>query len=168
LRVKLRSLFDYIFRRLPVSRSVYLQRDALQARIDILEAQFRAQAEVALEPVMSAPRAYDPRQLETQVPVMCTVEERIQIATRCRDADVLPKVADAGAVIRQPDGTAVQIMHNGVKVLAGGYYGDWMQELITRCRGHHEPQEELLFAEVLRHLPGEATMIELGGFWSFY
>ena len=90
------------------------------------------------------------------------------IATRCRDADVLPKVANAGTVSRMPDGTPVQIMHNGLKVLAGGYYGDWMQDLITRCAGHHEPQEELLFTEVLRHVPAEASMIELGGYWSFY
>jgi FkbM family methyltransferase len=62
----------------------------------------------------------------------------------------------------------VQIMHNGIKVLAGGYYGDWMRELITCCRGHHEPQEEVLFAEVLKHVSHNATMFELGGFWSFY
>ena len=100
--------------------------------------------------------------------MICTAEERILIATRCRDADVLPKVENAGAIILQPDGTTVQIMHNGLKVLAGGYYGLWMQDLISRCCGHHEPQEELLFTEVLRHLPDDATMIELGGFWSFY
>jgi hypothetical protein len=81
---------------------------------------------------------------------------------------MLPKVANAGAVIEQPNGTLVQIMHNGIKVLAGGYYGEWMQDLIRRCRGHHEPQEEVLFAEVLKHVPGNATMFELGGFWSFY
>jgi FkbM family methyltransferase len=53
-------------------------------------------------------------------------------------------------------------------VLAGGYYGGWMQELITRCKGVHEPQEEVLFAEIMKHLPSDATMIELGGFWSYY
>ncbi len=110
----------------------------------------------------------DPRRLEALVPLIRTQNERTAITARCRDADVLPKVADAGAVVRQPDGTMVQIMHNGVRVLAGGYYGAWMQDLITRCRGHHEPQEEVLFAEIMRHLGDDAVMFELGGFWSYY
>ena len=49
------------------------------------------------------------------------VEGRVQMATRCRDADILPKVANAGAVSATPT-LQVQIMHNGIKVLAGGYY----------------------------------------------
>ena len=168
MKAQLRSIIERAFKRLPVSRLAYIQRDALQARLDAMEADAGRQAATAREATVPAFPPYDPRRLEAQVPVICSVEERVLIATRCRDADVLPKVADAGAVIRHPDGTAVQIMHNGVKVLAGGYYGEWMQDLITRCRGHHEPQEEVLFTEVLRHLPSDATMIELGGFWSFY
>ncbi len=160
MKIKLRSVIEHVFRRLPVSRLAYLQRDVLQARLDAIEDARKIAAPAVV--------AYDPRHLETLVPVVCTLEERTLIAMRCRDADVLPKVAGAGTVIRQLDGTAVQIMHNGVKVLAGGYYGHWMQDLITRCHGHHEPQEELLFTEVLRHLPDDAAMIELGGFWSFY
>ena len=39
------------------------------------------------------------------------------------------------------DGTRVQIMHNGLRVLADGYCGEWMTQLIARCRGCHEPQE---------------------------
>ena len=96
------------------------------------------------------------------------LEERVALTASCRDADVLPKVANAGEVFRHEDGPIVQAMFNGLKVVAGGYYGAWMQDLITRCRGHHEPQEEVLFAELLRHLRSDATMIELGGFWSFY
>ena len=170
MKARLRSVIERVFRRLPVSRLAYIQRDILQGRLDAAEAKAarREQSLLADQGRQPAIPAYDPHQLDTQVPVICTVEDRTLIATRCRDADVLPKVANAGAVVTEPDGTRVQIMHNGVKVLAGGYYGDWMQDLISRCRGHHEPQEELLFAEVLRHLPGDASMIELGGFWSFY
>ena len=62
----------------------------------------------------------------------------------------------------------VQLMHNGIKVLAGGYYGGWMQDLIARCKGVHEPQEEVVFARIMQHLPHTGTMIELGGFWSYY
>jgi FkbM family methyltransferase len=53
-------------------------------------------------------------------------------------------------------------------VVADGYCGSWMTALITTCRGHHEPQEEVAFAEVMRHIGERATMIELGGYWSFY
>src|SRR5262249_374651 len=54
------------------------------------------------------------------------------------------------------------------RVLAHGYYGEWMTRLIELCQGCHEPQEERVFLEVMGRLPAEATMIELGGFWAFY
>ena len=56
------------------------------------------------------------------------------------------------------------IMHNGVSVVAGGYYGEWMTGIIERLRGHHEPQEEVIFHEILKYLLPSATMLELGGF----
>jgi FkbM family methyltransferase len=101
-------------------------------------------------------------------PEMFAVEERIAMATRCRDCDPVPKVADAGMVLEQADGRRVQVMHNGLRVVEGGYYGQWMTDLIRLCRGHHETQEERLFHEVVKRLPVDATMIELGGFWSYY
>ena len=171
-----RRIIERALRRLPVSRVVYAQRDRLQQEIQELRASI---AVIAGETAPLAPQAdelsatsqvipHDPRRLQARVPVIRSLEQRVLLATRCHDADMLPKVANAGAVTRQPDGTHVQIMHNGIKVVAGGYYGAWMQDLIGRCRGHHEPQEEVLFAEVLRHMSGNATMLELGGFWSFY
>ena len=59
-------------------------------------------------------------------------------------------------------------MHNGLRVIAGGYHGPRMSEIIGRLRGHHEPQEEVIFHEILRHVGPSATMLELGGFWSYY
>ena len=112
--------------------------------------------------------AYDVHRLEEVVPLIRSPQERIRITALCRDADVLPRVVDAGAVVQQEDGTFAQIMHNGVRVLAGGYCGSWMQNLITRCRGVHEPQEEVAFAEIMKHLADDATMIELGAYWSYY
>jgi FkbM family methyltransferase len=172
----LRSLIERSLRRLPVSRAVYIQRDQLQQDIKGLRASMAVRA---VESTSFAPLAeelsttsqvmpHEPNRLEALVPIIRTLGQRILMATRCRDADVLPKVANAGAVIEQPNGTLVQIMHNGIKVIAGGYYGEWMQDLIRRCQGHHEPQEEVLFAEVLKHISGDAAMFELGGFWSFY
>lgn len=90
------------------------------------------------------------------------------MGVRCRDTDTIPKVDDAGKVFSQPDGRRVQLMHNGVRVVADGYYGAWMTQLIEQTKGHHEPQEERVFHEVVSCLPPGGTMIELGGFWAFY
>ena len=101
-------------------------------------------------------------------PEMLTVEQRIEMGQRCRDADSIPKVADAGLVRYLPSGHRVQIMHNGLKVVADGYYGEWMTRLIQLCQGHHEAQEERMFHEVVSRLPPSGVMIELGGYWAFY
>jgi FkbM family methyltransferase len=161
MKVQLRAVVEFILRHVPFARSAYYQRDQLQTRVNTLEA-------LLAQPQVLSPNLHNPHALETQVPVIRTLEERVALTASCRDADVLLKVANAGEVFRHEDGTIVQVMFNGLKVVAGGYYGAWMQDLITRCQGHHEPQEEVLFAELLRHLRPDATMIELGGFWSFY
>lgn len=93
--------------------------------------------------------------------------ERIELTCRCRDSDTIPKVEGAGDVFPEGEGR-VQRMHNGVKVLEGCYHGDWMTEIIRRLRGHHEPQEERVFHELLKHVSPGSTMIELGAFWSYY
>jgi FkbM family methyltransferase len=62
-------------------------------------------------------------------------------------------------------------MHNGLQVEAGGYYGDWMAEIIRVLRGHHEPQEEAVFDRIVRRRSAEggpAVMIEFGSFWTYY
>src|ERR1700681_810203 len=100
-------------------------------------------------------------------PVLLNNATRAEMTASCRDCDLIRKVPDSGKVISF-EGKTVQIMHNGVRVVAGGYYGDWMTGIIERLRGHHEPQEEVVFHEVLKHLSPTATMLELGGFWSYY
>ncbi len=106
--------------------------------------------------------------LESTTPSMLDTERRIVMALQCHDADSMTRVPNAGTLATEPHGTVTQLMHNGLKVVAGGYYGEWMTQLIELCRGHHEPQEELLFQEVLRCTSPQATMIELGGYWSYY
>jgi hypothetical protein len=98
MKAQLRSVIERVFRRLPGSRVAYSQRDAMQVRLDAAEANARADEQCCWRSraAMPAAPAHDPRQLETQVPVICILEERTLIATRCRDADVLPKVANAG------------------------------------------------------------------------
>lgn len=100
-------------------------------------------------------------------PVWRDLSFRVAMTASCRDCDGIPKVAGAGSVVEET-GRRVQIMHNGIRVIAGGYDGDWMTEIIRQLNGHHEPQEELVFHEILKALPERATMIELGGYWSYY
>lgn len=100
--------------------------------------------------------------------------ERAAMTGWCRDSDALPKVADAGAVKELADGTRVQVMHNGLLVLEGGYFGQMTTEIVKSLRGHHEPQEEKVFAALLARLgerpegPGRPLMIELGCYWAYY
>lgn len=93
--------------------------------------------------------------------------ERAALTQTCHDADYLPKVKDAGKVITSGK-DRFQIMHNGLKVVADGYYGAWMTDLIRGLHGHHEPQEEKVFHEVMARLKDGAVIIELGAFWVFY
>jgi FkbM family methyltransferase len=94
-------------------------------------------------------------------------KQRIRLATASHDCDDLPKVPGAGELTTW-QGAPVQLMHNGVRVFAGGYHGAPMIEIIRRLRGHHEAQEERVFHEVLSHLPAAATMLEVGCFWAYY
>ena len=93
--------------------------------------------------------------------------ERFIMTVSCTDSDSIPKVKDAGKFI-SVDEKEVQIMHNGLKVLAGGYHGDWMSDIIRSLRGHHEPQEEKLFHSLLRFVRGNSIFVELGAFWAYY
>jgi len=95
------------------------------------------------------------------------LQQRIRLTSSCRDAEVLPRAADAGAVGEDAQG-AYQVMHNGVRVVRGGYCGAWMEEIIRRLRGVHEPQEERVFHEAVQRMPAGATMLELGGYWAWY
>lgn len=93
--------------------------------------------------------------------------ERIELASRCKDCDVIDKVDQAGQV-QEVDSGKYQIMHNGIKVFTDTHYGDFNVEVIRRLKGHHEPQEEFVFNEVLGRLGSGCTMIELGSFWAYY
>jgi FkbM family methyltransferase len=103
-------------------------------------------------------------------PLYEALRRRIELTTSCRDTDALPAIEGAGQ-IEKMDGQPVQIMHNGVRVVAGGYYGWWMTEIIERLQGHHEPQEELAFHVIMERLAGDTpspVVLELGAFWSYY
>jgi FkbM family methyltransferase len=100
-------------------------------------------------------------------------QSRIAMTVSCTDADDLPRVANAGEVINHPSGQ-VQVMHNGVLVEEGCYYGVVSGEIIRCLRGIHEPQEEVVFSAIMKRLAETGptdrppTMIELGSFWAYY
>lgn len=85
----------------------------------------------------------------------------------CKDTDYIPKVENAGSVIEVNQEKCI-VMHNGVLVYDGSYHGQWMTDIIKHLKGHHEPQEEKLFYEVLKLIPKNSTMVECGSFWSYY
>ena len=61
-------------------------------------------------------------------------------------------------------------LHNGNRVPSGGkkaYYGR-NSDLLVINRGVHEPLEEYVFQELLRIMPEEPTMLELGAYWGHY
>ena len=76
---------------------------------------------------------------------------------------LIKRVKGAGKII---DGKHV-VMHNGIKVSKDGYCGEF-SKCLTMNLGCHEPAEERMFQEVLSDIPSNATMIELGSYWSFY
>lgn len=94
-------------------------------------------------------------------------KEKIIQAWECKDCDYIPKVPNAGMVF-EDSSNPYQLMHNGIKVVKDGHNGTWMTDLIQGFQGHYEPQEEKVFYEVLKYLPENAVMIELGSWWAYY
>ena len=92
---------------------------------------------------------------------------RVIMTSKSQDSNSVPKVNNAGSIF-QDNGKSIQLMHNGLRLIEGCYYGDWMTEVIKRCRGHHEPQEEKVFHEVESLVPKDGFMVELGCFWAYY
>jgi len=88
---------------------------------------------------------------------------RINEVLSCPDNQFISRVPEAGKVK-----SGKQIMHNGLKINLGSYYGPEVAQQLFANKGVHEPQEEYVFQEVLKSIPNGATMIELGAFWSFY
>ena len=86
----------------------------------------------------------------------------------CKDCDIYKKCDNAGE-IKLINNHPYQIMFNGVLVYEGGYHSDWMTNIIRRLKGHHEPQDECVFVDIIRkYIPENSIMIELGSFWAYY
>ena len=100
-------------------------------------------------------------------PQPLTTPERIAMTVGCPDCALIPKVEQAGEIVDLA-GKPVQIMHNGIRVRADGYCGDWMTSIIKGLRGHHEPQEEAIFHAILPRCRPGCWIVELGAWWAYY
>jgi FkbM family methyltransferase len=97
------------------------------------------------------------------------LKARIDTAVKCHDSASIPKVSNAGEIMNDAkSGRTYQIMHNGLKTFTDSHYGDFNVEIIKLLKGHHEPQEELIFHKILDSIPQGGTMLELGSFWAYY
>lgn len=90
-------------------------------------------------------------------------QERIQDVVNCPDNKLIKRHPQAGEIKN-----GKQIMHNGIAITLGGYYGAAVAQMLRKNKGVHEPQEEYAFAEVLKTMRPGANMIEYGCYWSFY
>lgn len=91
------------------------------------------------------------------------IKKRLSNILSSPDNEYIPRCDRAGDIIR-----GKQIMHNGLKIHLGSYYGPEYSVVLRASKGVHEPQEERVFREVLPAIPPKAVMIEMGSFWSFY
>lgn len=90
-------------------------------------------------------------------------QKRIDDVKSCPDNANINRVENAGKVFK-----GKQYMHNGLKIHLGSYYGPEVSRQLIVNKGVHEPQEEYVFQEVIKRIRKNATMLELGSFWSFY
>lgn len=103
----------------------------------------------------------------TLIPAKIELRNRILTTVCCRDCDTLPKIENAGKIGLE-NSISYQLMHNGIKIYTDCYYGHWMSVLIGLLHGHHEPQEEKAFHELLKYIPDNSIMIEVGSYWGYY
>lgn len=90
-------------------------------------------------------------------------EYRIRIALESSYNSFIPRVADAGVISK-----GFQVMHNGLKVSIGTYYGLPITKMLYKNKGVHEPEEEKIFMDVISKMPVDPVMVEMGSFWAFY
>lgn len=95
------------------------------------------------------------------------LKRRILMTVNCEDCNYISKVSNAGQTYSMNE-DSYQLMHNGLKIIEGCYHGQGVTEIIRLLRGHHEPQEEKVFYEILKYVKPGSIMLELGSHWSYY
>jgi hypothetical protein len=88
---------------------------------------------------------------------------RIRKVKASSDNKKIDKIPEAGQLK-----DSKLIMHNGLVIDPLSYYGAPVMRMLMENEAVHEPQEEYVFQEILKQLPKNATMVELGCYWGFY
>ena len=88
-------------------------------------------------------------------------EARIEKVCSSQENKFIKRVPGAGKISK-----GWITMHNGIQVSAMGYYGKGILNMLVRNLGVHEPEEERVFQEVLKHIQPGSTMIEAGSYWA--
>lgn len=101
------------------------------------------------------------------IPPNTDLRNRVLTTISCTDCNHLPRVENAGKVFME-NNINFQLMHNGLKIIKDCYYGSWMTCIIEKQKGIHEPQEEKIFNEILKYVPSNSVMLELGAYWGYY
>ena len=96
-----------------------------------------------------------------------SIVDRVNLTSSCKDCDVIEKYSGAGEIFEDENGK-FQFMFNGIKIYYDSYHSPWMNEIIYNLKGHHEPQEEICFYNILLTLSDDSKMLELGSNWSYY
>lgn len=89
--------------------------------------------------------------------------EKIRVTKLSPELSRITTVRNAGRIIQ-----GKFIMHNGIKIFPLSYYNKCYYYLLSETKGIHEPQEEFIFSEILKVIPENSTMLELGSYWAFY
>jgi hypothetical protein len=89
--------------------------------------------------------------------------ERISTVVQSPDNGFIERIPEAGNIKGD-----VQFMHNGIKIHVGSSYGAGNTIMLFKNKGVHEPQEERAFNQILKYIPDDGLMLELGAFWGFY
>ncbi len=95
------------------------------------------------------------------------IDDRVKLTSSCRDCDIIDKYEKAGQVFIEGD-EKFQYMFNGLNIYYDSYHSPWMNQIIYNLSGHHEPQEEICFHNILKTLSNDSKMIELGSNWCYY
>ncbi|MCC6767611.1 MAG: FkbM family methyltransferase [Bacteroidia bacterium] len=88
---------------------------------------------------------------------------RIDKVKRSSDNQRIAKINQAGTLQK-----GKLVMHNGLIIDPLSYYGAPVMRMLMENQAVHEPQEEYVFQEVLKYIPENATMLEVGCYWGFY
>jgi len=81
--------------------------------------------------------------------------------------NAIRKSKNGGAIIEY-NNSKYQVLHNGNLVKCGKGAQDFNKNILKILNGFMEPEEEIFFCDILKKLPEDIVMIELGSNWAAF